>query len=89
MVWNTGVRSPGELLMTFSTSAVAVCCCKELAQIVGALAQFIQQAHVLDGNDGLCGERPQERKLLIRKRSGSTAHDAEQADRLIAAYQGG
>jgi hypothetical protein len=23
---NTGVRSPGELLMTWSTSAVAVCC---------------------------------------------------------------
>jgi hypothetical protein len=24
--WNTGTRSPGELLMTCNTSAVAVCC---------------------------------------------------------------
>ena len=24
--WNTGSSSPGELLMTFSTSEVAVCC---------------------------------------------------------------
>src|SRR5215831_17970233 len=26
MVWNTGSSSPGELLMTCSTSEVAVCC---------------------------------------------------------------
>ena len=26
IAWNTGVSSPGELLMTLSTSAVAVCC---------------------------------------------------------------
>ena len=29
---NTGSSSPGELLMTFSTSAVAVCCCERLAR---------------------------------------------------------
>ena len=26
MAWNTGSSSPGELLMTLSTSEVAVCC---------------------------------------------------------------
>ena len=26
MAWKTGSNSPGELLMTLSTSAVAVCC---------------------------------------------------------------
>ena len=26
IAWNTGSSSPGELEMTFSTSAVAVCC---------------------------------------------------------------
>ena len=31
MAWNTGSNSPGELLMTLSTSAVAVCCCSDLA----------------------------------------------------------
>ena len=29
MAWNTGSRSPGELLMTCSTSEVAVCCCSD------------------------------------------------------------
>jgi len=29
MVSNTGRRSPGELLMILSTSAVAVCCCSD------------------------------------------------------------
>src|SRR5262252_3859368 len=39
-------------------------------------AQFVKQPRVLDGDDGLCGERPQKRKLFIRKRAGRMAHDA-------------
>jgi hypothetical protein len=29
IAWNTGSSSPGELLMTPSTSDVAVCCCSD------------------------------------------------------------
>ena len=42
----TGCKSSGELEMTCSTSAVAVCCCSELAELV-------EQAGVLDSDDGL------------------------------------
>ena len=38
-----------ERLMTFSTSAVAVCCCSRFTQLV-------EQPRVLDGDDGLSGE---------------------------------
>ena len=49
MAWNTGSSSPGELLMTLSTSAVAVCCCSRFAQLV-------EQPGVLDGDDGLAAK---------------------------------
>ena len=42
--------------MTLSTSAVAVCCCSDFAQIVGAFAQFLEQPRVLDGDHRLLGE---------------------------------
>ena len=50
--------------------------------------QLAKQPSVFDGDDGLSGKRLQERNLSIRKRSGRTSHDAEQADRLIAAHHG-
>ena len=44
--------------MTLSTSAVAVCCCSGFAQLV-------EQAGVLDGDDGLRGEVADELDLLV------------------------
>ena len=41
--------SPGDELMTLSTSEVAVCCSSDLAQ-------FVEQPRVLDGDHGLGGE---------------------------------
>ena len=55
MVWNTGSNSPGELEMTCSTSEVAVCC-SSASLDRRALAQLVEQAGVLDGDDGLGGE---------------------------------
>ena len=49
-------NSPGEVLMTCSTSDVAVCCSNDSHEIVGALSQFVEQPRVLDGDDGLGGE---------------------------------
>ena len=55
--------SAGELEMTRNTSDVAVCCSNDfgevggaLAEVVGALAQFVEQPRILDGDDGLGGE---------------------------------
>ena len=49
MASKTGCNSPGDELMTRSTSAVAVCCSSDCRQ-------FVQQPRVLDGDDGLGGE---------------------------------
>ena len=54
--WNTGFSSPGDELMTSSTSEVAVCCSQRLAQIIRATTQFLEQARILDGDDGLLCE---------------------------------
>ena len=50
MAWNTGSNSPGELEITLSTSAVAVCCSSDRDS---CLAQLVEQPGVLDGDDGL------------------------------------
>jgi hypothetical protein len=58
---------------------------QRLAQIVGALTQLIEQPCVLDGDDGLVGERPEQPALLVRERTGVGPQDAERADGNIAA----
>ena len=86
--WNTGSSSPGELEMTCSTSLVAVCCSSasvrssvrwrsSLSRRVFSMAMTACAANVL-----------KHRKLLVGQRPGHKPHDAEQADRLIAAHHG-
>ena len=83
MAWNTGSSSPGELEMTFSTSEVAVCCSSDFGQIVGALAQLVEQPRVLDGDDGLGGEVLHQLDLLVGERPHLLAVDGERADQLV------
>ena len=59
---NTGFSSPGDLLMTLSTSEVAVCCFSNLAQ-------FVEQPRVLDGDHGLVSECGDQLDLLVGERS--------------------
>ena len=47
---------------------VAVCCSSDSAEIVGALAQFVEQPRVLDGDDGLGGEVLHQLDLLVGER---------------------
>ena len=47
--------------MTRSTSAVAVCCSSASVTCAVALLQLLEQPGVLDGDDGLIGERLQQR----------------------------
>ena len=73
---NTGSRSPGELLMTFSTSAVAVCC--SLGKIDSA--QLIEQPRILDGDDGLGGEVLHQFDLLVGEWPYLLAVDHDRTD---------
>ena len=59
---------------------------QRLAQIVRALAQLVDQPRILDRDDRLRGKCLEQRKLLVRQRSDGPAHDAERADRGIAAH---
>ena len=62
--------------MTLSTSAVAVCCCSDFAQLV-------EQPRVLDGDDGLGGEVRDQLDLLVSERPDLLAVDADDADQAI------
>jgi hypothetical protein len=56
-------------LLTLNTSAVAVCLAK--ASVNSAFRrQFREQAHILDGDDRLVSERPEQFDLGIRESSG-------------------
>ena len=63
--------------MTLSTSAVAVCCCKD-SEIVRALAQLVKQARILDGDDGLRGEIADQLDLLVGERPDLLPVDADE-----------
>ena len=56
---------------------------KRLAQIVGALAQLLEQSRVLDGDDGLLGEILDQRDLLAGERLHLFAEDRDCADQLV------
>ena len=62
----TGFKSPGDELITCKTSAVAVCPVQRLAEIGGALTQFVQQLRVLDGDDHLAAKVFESRNLAYR-----------------------
>ena len=72
-VSSTVCKSKVERLITLSTSAVAVCCCSDSAQL-------IEQAGVLDGNDSLLGEIGHQFDLLVRERADLLAKDGDGAD---------
>jgi hypothetical protein len=76
MVSNTGPSSPGELEMTFSTSAVAVCCCSDsrssLSKRVFSMAMT-----------GLGGEVLHQCDLLLGEGQNLLAVDADDADQLV------
>ena len=49
-----------------------------------ALAQFVEQARVLDGDDGLVGEVLDQCDLLVGKRTNLLAIDREGADQFVS-----
>ena len=61
---NTGWMSVGELAITRRMSLVAVCCLERLLRLS-------EQADVLDGDDGLIGERLEKADLPVGKETTS------------------
>jgi len=52
---------------------------QRFCEIVGALAQLVEQPRVLDGNDGLCSEVPNQFDLLVTERAHLLAVDRNDA----------
>ena len=66
--------------MTLSTSAVAVCCCSNSAQLV-------EQSRIFDSDDGLGGEVRDELDLLIGKGTNFLAKQGERTDQFVLFQQ--
>ena len=56
---------------------------QRLAQIIGALTQLVEQARVLDGDDGLIGEIRDEFDLLVSEGADLCAIDGDSADEFV------
>src|SRR5262245_21763402 len=82
-VSSTGWSSKVERLMTFSTSAVAVCCSSDSERFIGALAQLVEQACVLDRDNGLAGEILDQLDLLLAEWTHLLTIDTDRADQFI------
>ena len=56
---------------------------QRLAEVVGALAQFVEQPRVLDGDDGLGGEVRDQLDLLVGEGTDFLAIDSDDADQFV------
>ncbi len=59
-----------------------------LGEVVRALAQLVEQPGVFDGDDGLGGEVPHQRNLLIGERPDFLSVDDDTADQHIVLKHG-
>ena len=64
---------------------MAVCCSSASVRSRLRALELGEQAHVLDGDDGLVGEGPQQLDLLLGKRARHVAVHGDGADRLAFA----
>ena len=83
MASNTGSSSPGELDDDLEHLRGRGLLLQRLGQIVGALAQLVEQPRVLDGDDGLGGEVRDQLDLLVGERAHLLAVDGDGADQLV------
>src|SRR5262249_49934881 len=60
---------------------------QRLGQLTIPLPQLVEQADVLDGDDGLVGEGLEERHLAVGERPDFEATDEDHADRLALAHE--
>ena len=79
-------RKPSGLI-TFSTSAVAVCCCRASREVARARLHLVEQAHVLDRDHRLVGEGLDEIDLALRIKARRIARQYDCALDLSVAQQ--
>ena len=84
-VLSTASKSNADRLITLSTSAVAVCCSERFLEVACLRLHLVEQPHVVDGDDGLFGERLKKRDLSIGERARLEPDDRNRADRLAVA----
>ena len=73
IVSNTGCTSVGELDMTPKISLVAVCWSNDSLRSRRARLHLLEQPRVLDGDDGLVGERLQKLDVFLAERMHNLA----------------
>ena len=78
---NTGFMSPGDALMTLSTSEVAVCCCSNSSRSRVFGLNLVEQPSVLDSDHSLVGECFQKFDLGIGEAPALATAHVERADR--------
>ena len=61
---------------------------QRFGEIVGALAQLVEQPGILDGDDGLTGEARQQFDLLVGEGTNLLAIDGDRADQLVLLEHG-
>ena len=85
---NTGLRFARRRTDDLQHLARGGLLLQRFGQIVGALAQFVEQPRVLDGDDRLRGEVLHQLDLLVDKWPDFCAIDGDNADRFIVLEQG-
>ena len=85
---NTGCTSVGEPADDVENLGCGSLLLQRLAQIVGSLAQFVEQPRVLDGNDRLRGEILHQLDLLFAERPHLLSVDDDGADQFIVLKHG-
>ena len=76
----TASSSPGEREMTLKTSEVAVCCSSASVSSRVRACYLLEQAGVLDGDDGLVGESLQQLNLFACERSRALLVQGDEAN---------
>src|SRR6266404_5142160 len=79
-VSSTFCRSNVERLITFSTSALAVCCRKDSPGSSVRSCNSLKQPRILDGNNRLLGEVAEQLDLLVGERADLLSINHDRAD---------
>ena len=81
-------RSNVERLITFSTSAVAVCCSSAALQVCSSCLYLVKQSYILDCNYSLVREGLQKLDLLLGKERRFRARNSDRSNGNAVAQQG-
>ena len=78
----------GELLGLYQAILRGAQIVERFRKVVGALAQFVEKARILNGNNGLGSEIPHQRNLLVGEGPDFLSINAERSDQLVFLEQG-